>query len=319
MMGRVLRWARAGLVLQRLMPLSTLREHLGPLPIRRCVRHPLSTVRAVAAFRRAATASGIDGSIYDQGGPLEPLIRAVVARLRTEVDTSTIADIGDLPDEKGIAQIAVALEQIRWRAWQYMGWAMIVLREPWVIRLAHPVRLVEFCRDLPPPKVDEFVMVCLRFQHPRFSEGQTWDGENLVLRVVYDLGAAGGYVGSVQPRTSGGAHLSGILPGDEIYFSLAHIDEVTQDLAAWGMSAPGDAATEAAARGDRQRPGQPVSQRNAAAGTIETETPACCQPFEAPGVVPGWTCGQCRTYNGLQRSECKFCLHERCGVAPGAN
>lgn len=41
-----------------------------------------------------------------------------------------------------------------------------------------------------------------------------------------------------------------------------------------------------------------------------------CIPVESPHVEPGWGCHLCRTYNGLQRSECRNCGHTRC--APSA-
>ena len=35
-----------------------------------------------------------------------------------------------------------------------------------------------------------------------------------------------------------------------------------------------------------------------------------------PALAPGWICCGCRTYNGLQRSECKFCGYTRCASVP---
>jgi hypothetical protein len=32
--------------------------------------------------------------------------------------------------------------------------------------------------------------------------------------------------------------------------------------------------------------------------------------------MPGWGCCVCKTYNGLQRSECKMCGHSPCIVLP---
>jgi ribosomal protein L40E len=47
----------------------------------------------------------------------------------------------------------------------------------------------------------------------------------------------------------------------------------------------------------------------------EQELRTHCVPIEAPNVAPGWVCHQCRTYNGLQRMQCKSCGHKRCGPA----
>lgn len=30
--------------------------------------------------------------------------------------------------------------------------------------------------------------------------------------------------------------------------------------------------------------------------------------------IEGWGCHMCRTFNGLQRKECKYCGHKRCDV-----
>lgn len=53
-----------------------------------------------------------------------------------------------------------------------------------------------------------------------------------------------------------------------------------------------------------------------------------CNPISGRGVMPGWGCCACRakggyaTYNGEQRTVCKFCKHPRCDGAsskvPGA-
>lgn len=45
----------------------------------------------------------------------------------------------------------------------------------------------------------------------------------------------------------------------------------------------------------------------------------CCKPIEGRGIFPGWICGQCRTYNGNQRTACKIgtCRHTRCDAAAG--
>jgi hypothetical protein len=32
-----------------------------------------------------------------------------------------------------------------------------------------------------------------------------------------------------------------------------------------------------------------------------------CHFIEAASLLPGWACCRCRTYNGLQRQECKRC------------
>ena len=33
-------------------------------------------------------------------------------------------------------------------------------------------------------------------------------------------------------------------------------------------------------------------------------------------LMVGWGCCQCRTYNGLQRKQCKQCGHEPCVILP---
>lgn len=40
-----------------------------------------------------------------------------------------------------------------------------------------------------------------------------------------------------------------------------------------------------------------------------------CIFFSSEFVMPGWGCCQCRVYNGLQRSHCKSCRHERCAIS----
>lgn len=37
-----------------------------------------------------------------------------------------------------------------------------------------------------------------------------------------------------------------------------------------------------------------------------------CERLNLPGVIPGWGCCQCKTYNGLHRFVCKYCEHEVC-------
>lgn len=37
-----------------------------------------------------------------------------------------------------------------------------------------------------------------------------------------------------------------------------------------------------------------------------------CAYFDAENVTPGWGCCSCRTYNGLQRQECKVCQKAPC-------
>lgn len=39
-----------------------------------------------------------------------------------------------------------------------------------------------------------------------------------------------------------------------------------------------------------------------------------CTFFNSEFVMPGWGCCRCRVYNGLQRSHCKSCGHERCSI-----
>jgi hypothetical protein len=39
-----------------------------------------------------------------------------------------------------------------------------------------------------------------------------------------------------------------------------------------------------------------------------------CVAIEHPNLMPGWGCCVCRTYNGNQRAECKWCQHKRCDV-----
>jgi len=42
-----------------------------------------------------------------------------------------------------------------------------------------------------------------------------------------------------------------------------------------------------------------------------------CVAIEHPNLMPGWGCCVCRTYNGNQRAECKWCQHKRCDAIPG--
>ena len=37
-----------------------------------------------------------------------------------------------------------------------------------------------------------------------------------------------------------------------------------------------------------------------------------CEVIDVPGVLIGWGCHCCNTYNGDQRNACKHCGHERC-------
>lgn len=46
---------------------------------------------------------------------------------------------------------------------------------------------------------------------------------------------------------------------------------------------------------------------------------ACCTYVGGKHVMPGWGCGKCRCYNGLQREECRECGHPRCPVEVPAN
>jgi hypothetical protein len=41
-----------------------------------------------------------------------------------------------------------------------------------------------------------------------------------------------------------------------------------------------------------------------------------CALILMEGVLPGWGCCQCRTYNGLQRPFCKICGHDCCEEMP---
>lgn len=42
-----------------------------------------------------------------------------------------------------------------------------------------------------------------------------------------------------------------------------------------------------------------------------------CRVFiDAPGLMPGWGCCFCLTYNGLQRDICKRCGHDCCKEKP---
>ena len=38
----------------------------------------------------------------------------------------------------------------------------------------------------------------------------------------------------------------------------------------------------------------------------------CKLLLDLPNVFPGWGCCKCKTYNNIQRVECKICSHERC-------
>lgn len=42
----------------------------------------------------------------------------------------------------------------------------------------------------------------------------------------------------------------------------------------------------------------------------------CCKYLSIEGLMPGWGCGVCKTYNGLQRAACKHCEHIRCDALP---
>lgn len=37
-----------------------------------------------------------------------------------------------------------------------------------------------------------------------------------------------------------------------------------------------------------------------------------CQKIDHPAIAPGWGCCKCRTYNGVQRVQCKACRHVAC-------
>lgn len=37
-----------------------------------------------------------------------------------------------------------------------------------------------------------------------------------------------------------------------------------------------------------------------------------CDTVDAQFVMPGWGCCRCRTYNGLQRSNCRHCGEKAC-------
>lgn len=43
---------------------------------------------------------------------------------------------------------------------------------------------------------------------------------------------------------------------------------------------------------------------------------ARCEAINHPNLMPGWGCCQCRTFNGEQRTECKWCHHKRCDHNP---
>lgn len=38
----------------------------------------------------------------------------------------------------------------------------------------------------------------------------------------------------------------------------------------------------------------------------------CKLLLDLPGLAPGWGCCECKTYNGIQWEQCKYCSHERC-------
>lgn len=44
-----------------------------------------------------------------------------------------------------------------------------------------------------------------------------------------------------------------------------------------------------------------------------------CHYISAETVMPGYGCCRCRTYNGLQRMECKVCREPRCFFAVPAD
>lgn len=37
-----------------------------------------------------------------------------------------------------------------------------------------------------------------------------------------------------------------------------------------------------------------------------------CFPLDHPALIGNWGCCQCKTLNGDNRSECKYCGHSRC-------
>lgn len=43
---------------------------------------------------------------------------------------------------------------------------------------------------------------------------------------------------------------------------------------------------------------------------------SCELIFNFENVMPGWGCCECRTYNGLQRDQCKRCGHPCCTEKP---
>lgn len=45
---------------------------------------------------------------------------------------------------------------------------------------------------------------------------------------------------------------------------------------------------------------------------MSDEWETCKLLLDLPGVAPGWGCCKCRTYNGIQRAECRNCSHARC-------
>lgn len=42
-----------------------------------------------------------------------------------------------------------------------------------------------------------------------------------------------------------------------------------------------------------------------------------CKTINHPNIMPGWGCCMCRTYNGIQRKQCKQCGHECCVDSDG--
>lgn len=45
------------------------------------------------------------------------------------------------------------------------------------------------------------------------------------------------------------------------------------------------------------------------------KSPNRCQDLsDLKNVSPGWGCCVCSTYNGNQRTECKWCDHKRCDL-----
>ena len=42
----------------------------------------------------------------------------------------------------------------------------------------------------------------------------------------------------------------------------------------------------------------------------------CKHILDVPGLMPGWGCCKCKTYNGIQRFECRYCDHIKCDKTP---